>query len=147
MHLPPGHRLSFEKNPSWEERDFVDERLGEYNAPFFGNPSWDYFGIFVRDGEDTIRAGLIGNCYAGWLTISLLWVHAALRRAGVGSGLMAEAERFALSRSCHSAWVDTFSFQAPDFYKRLGYQVFGVLPYPPDHQRFFLKKQLVAEAK
>ena len=147
MRLPPGHRLSFEDKPSWEDREFVDDGLGEYNAPFFGNPSWDYFGIFVRDDGGAIRAGLIGNHYAGWLFTELLWVHRDLRRGGIGSGLLAEAERFALSRSCHSAWVDSFSFQAPDFYKRLGYEVFAILPYPPDHQRFFLKKRLVAEAK
>jgi hypothetical protein len=46
------------------------------------------------------------------------------------------------ARGCHSARLDTFSFQAPEFYRRMGYEVFGVLDYPPDHKRIFLKKQL-----
>ena len=147
MDLPPGHRFSFEDNPSWGDREHVDSGLGDYNAPFLRDPSYAYFGIYVRGEADAIRAGLIGNCYAGWLTIALLWVGAELRRNRIGSHLIEEAERFALARSCHSAWVDTFSFQAPDFYKRLGYREFGRLDYPPDHHRIFLQKQLAAEGR
>jgi GNAT superfamily N-acetyltransferase len=145
MELPPGLRLSFEDNPSWEDREFVDIGLGDYNAPFLHDASWAYFGIFVRDAAGAIHAGLIGNCYAGWLFTNLLWVHRELRRSGIGSRLLAEAERFAMSRNCHSAWVDTFSFQAPGFYPRLGYEVFATLDYPPGHQRIFLKKRLTGD--
>jgi 8-oxo-dGTP pyrophosphatase MutT (NUDIX family) len=38
--------------------------------------------------------------------------------------------------------LDTFSFQGPAFYPRFGYQAYGVLDYPPGHQRIFLRKQL-----
>src|SRR5579863_54876 len=145
MQLPPGFRLSFEDRPSWNDREVVDEGLGEYNAPFLRDPSYEYFGIFVREDAGEIRAGLIGNCYAGWLFVNLLWVHADLRRGGIGRGLVAEAERRALDFGCHSAWLDTFSFQAPEFYRKLGYREFARLDYPPDHQRIFLKKQLVLE--
>ena len=122
MGLPPGLRLSFEKDPSWEDREFVDEALGVYNAPFLRHPNWSYFGIFLRDDGPalprTIRAGLIGNCYAGWLFVNLLWVHEDLRRVGVGQKLLAEAERHGLEFGCHSSFLDTFSFQGPDFYPK-----------------------------
>jgi GNAT superfamily N-acetyltransferase len=148
MDLPPGLRLSFEKDPSWEDREIVDDGLGAHNAPFLRDPRYSYFGIFVRDDaretQRTIRAGLVGNCYAGWLFVNLLWVHDELRRRGIGQMLLAEAERHAIEFGCHSAWLDTFSFQAPDFYPKFGYQEFARLDYPPDHQRIFLKKQLNA---
>jgi len=143
--LPPGCRLSIEKNPPWADREFIDERLGDYNAPFLQNPPYDYFGVFVRGEAGTIRAGLIGNLYAGWLFINLLWVHADLRRQGIGSALIGEAERRAIAFGCHSSHVDTFSFQGPDFYPRFGYEVFGTLDYPPEHKRIFFKKRLLAE--
>jgi GNAT superfamily N-acetyltransferase len=143
--LPPGCRLSIETRPSPKDREFIDTRLGEYNTPFLGDNRWDYFGIFIRDDADEIRAGLIGYLYAGWLFISLLWVHAALRRHGIGSALVAEAEKRAIEFGCHSASVDTFSFQGPEFYPRLGYEVFGTLDYPPEHKRIFFKKRLAAE--
>lgn len=145
MDLPPGHRFSAEQNPSWGDREFVDEALGAYNAAFLADNQYDYFGLFVRDDSDAIRAGLIGHLYAGWLFINLLWVHAELRGTGIGTGLVAQAERRAIAFGCHSAYVDTFSFQGPDFYPKFGYEVFATLPYPPDHQRIFLKKRLAAE--
>ena len=99
----------------------------------------------MRDAAGAIRAGLIGHCYAGWLFVALLWVHVDLRRAGIGSRLIAEAERHAREFGCHSAWVDTFSFQAPDFYPRFGYREFARLDYPPSHERIFFRKALTRE--
>ena len=145
MDLPPGLQLSFEQDPSWEDREFVDDGLGAYNAPFLRDSRFSYFGIFLRDEAGAIRAGLVGNCYAGWLFVNLLWVHAELRRLGIGQGLLAEAERHAIEFGCHSAWLDTFSFQGPDFYRKFGYTEFARLDYPPDHQRIFLKKRLIPE--
>jgi GNAT superfamily N-acetyltransferase len=145
MDLPPGLRLSFEDRPSWEDREIVDDGLGEYNSQFLRDPVFAYFGIFVRDQAEAIRAGLIGHVYAGWLFVNLLWVHADLRRGGIGRGLMAEAERRALALGCHSAHLDTFSFQAPEFYRKLGYLEFARIDYPPEHQRIFLKKHLTRE--
>ena len=63
----------------------------------------------------------------------------------VGTTLMREAERVAVERGCHSAFLDTFSFQAPGFYQKLGYEIFATLDYPPRHKRHFLKRRLVAE--
>jgi GNAT superfamily N-acetyltransferase len=145
MDLPPGLHLSFEEDPSWQDREAIDDALGHYNAPFLEDSRYSYFGIFVRDEAAKIRAGLIGNCYAGWLFINLLWVEAALRRSGIGSGLVVEAEQHARIFGCHSAWLDTFSFQGPDFYSRLGYREFARLDYPPGHQRIFFRKQFNTE--
>ena len=146
MDLPPGLRLSFEDQPAWSDREVIDDALGEYNKPFLRDPTYAYFGIFVREETGMIHAGLIGHIYAGWLFVNLLWVHADLRRRGIGQGLLAEAERYAVGLGCHSAWLDTFSFQAPGFYQKLGYTVFGTLDYPPDHKRFFLQKRLQPSA-
>jgi 8-oxo-dGTP pyrophosphatase MutT (NUDIX family) len=81
---------------------------------------------------------------AGWLFVDHLWVHGDLRKRGIGRELLRQAEQHAILSGCHSAWLDTFSFQAPQFYQRLGYEVFGALDYPPDHRRLFLKKRLLS---
>ena len=145
MQLPSSLRLDFEDQPTQEDENFIGEALGEFNTPFLRDSSYAYFGLFVRDEGRAIRAGLIGHVYAGWLFIKYLWVEAELRRGGIGRSLMNEAERRALSLGCHSAWVDTFSFQGPDFYPRLGYVEFARLDYPPDHERIFFRKKLRAE--
>ena len=145
MELPLGLRLSIEDRPSAKDQEAVDNGLGEYNEVFLNHPTYASFGVFVRDDAGAIRAGLVAQVYAGWLFVKFLWVRADLRRSGIGSGLLAEAERRALALGCHSAWLDTFSFQGPEFYPKFGYREFGRLDYPPGHQRIFLQKQLTTE--
>lgn len=145
MILPSGLRLSFEDNPSRDDRNAVDDGLGAHNERFLADSRYSYFGIFVRGEADVIRAGLVGYCYAGWLFVNLLWVAEDLRRRGIGSFLLAEAERHGRDFGCHSAWLDTFSFQGPDFYPRHGYREFARLEVPPGHERIFFRKSLDAE--
>ena len=105
----------------------------------WGYPPGEYAGPLARARS---VAGLAGETYSGWLFIRYLWVSDALRGQGIGRKLMGDAEGRALERGCHSAWVDTFSFQAQGFYPKLGYAVFGELDYPPGHKRIFLQKRL-----
>jgi GNAT superfamily N-acetyltransferase len=144
--LPPELSLSVEDKPPPADRNAIDRALTVFNRQFLRNHSWARIGVFVRNDAGKVRAGLDGEVYAGWLFVRNLWVHADLRRRGIGRELMGQAERRALTLGCHSAWLDTWSFQAPGFYQRLGYEVFGTLDYPPDHRRFFLKKRLKSEA-
>jgi ribosomal protein S18 acetylase RimI-like enzyme len=59
---------------------------------------------------------------------------------------MAMAEDLARERGCVGVWLDTFDFQAPEFYRKHGYEQFGRLDdYPPGHQRLFFQKRLQGE--
>jgi hypothetical protein len=56
---------------------------------------------------------------------------------------MEVVEEKARELGAKNAYLDTFSFQAPGFYEKLGYQTFGELPaFPPGHERFYMKKEL-----
>ena len=143
--LPQGLSLSVEDRPAAADCEAINDALTEFNRPYLRDPAFGRIGVFVRDETGAVRAGLDARFYAGWLFVNNLWVHAELRRRGVGRQLMREAERRAVARGCHSVWLDTFSFQAPGFYQRLGYEVFGTLDYPPDVRRFFLRKRLISE--
>ncbi|PQO27863.1 GNAT family N-acetyltransferase [Blastopirellula marina] len=91
--------------------------------------------------EGQVVAGLVGHTNWDWLYIETLAVAAQLRGQGWGRKLVTEAERIAIERQCRGAWVDTFTFQSPEFYERLGYQPFGQLPdYPVGQRRVFLRK-------
>jgi ribosomal protein S18 acetylase RimI-like enzyme len=140
--LPPGFRFSIEDEPAAEELEAINDALVEFNRPYLRDPAFGRIGLFVRGETGALMAGLDANFYAGWLFVNNLWVHAEHRRRGIGRRLLREAEHLAVSSGCHSAWLDTWSFQGPAFYRRLGYEVFGSLDYPPDHQRLFLKKCL-----
>jgi 8-oxo-dGTP pyrophosphatase MutT (NUDIX family)/GNAT superfamily N-acetyltransferase len=142
--LPPGYQLSFEDRPSQADRNAIGMALDVYNRTFLGETGFSRVCFFVRNERGEIMAGLVGSAYARCLFVADLWVHAELRRRGIGSELLARAERRAIELGCHSVWLDTFSFQAPEFYPRFGYEVFGTLDHPPDHRRIFLWKQLLA---
>jgi len=140
--LPPSCSISAEDRPSEEDCEIIEKALTEFNKPFLRDPAFAHFAIFVRDDIGGIRAGLDAYVYAGRMYVHNLWVHDELRRRGIGRELMSQAERRAAALGCHSAWPDTFSFQAPTFYEKIGYEVFGTLDYPPDHKRIDLQKRL-----
>jgi ribosomal protein S18 acetylase RimI-like enzyme len=89
-----------------------------------------------RDGQ--VLGGACGDTHYGWLYLSLLWVDEALRGQGWGRRLVENFEAAVVERGCHGAWVDTYGFQAPSFYERLGYREFGRLEeFPPGSARLF----------
>lgn len=118
--------------------------LAEYNASQAGPSQGRPIAILVKDQAGEIIGGLWGHTGYEWLFTQLLVVPATLRGRGLGTEIMQMAEREAVQRGCHGAWLDTFEFQAREFYERLGYECFGELPsYPKGFARFFMKKALV----
>ena len=100
-------------------------------------------GFLLRDESGALVGGLIGATVWGWLQIRDLWIAAHLRGQGWGSTLMDHAEREGIARGCHHACLDTFDFQALEFYRRRGYEVFGTLrDFPTGHERYFVSKRL-----
>ena len=124
------------------DNDRIGAFLGEHGLAL--GFVWDKkpLGIFLReDGE--LVGGLTGEFVFRWLHIKRVSVASAFRGKGLGRKLMIEAERIAAERNCLGIWLETFSFQAPDFYKKLGYSVFGELEdFPPGETRSFLMKRL-----
>ena len=73
--------------------------------------------------------------------IDTLWVDGKYRGKGLGSKLLAEVERTAKEKGCYLIHLDTFDYQAKEFYKKQDYKVFGVLEdCPKGHCRYYLRK-------
>lgn len=146
MQVPPGLTLSVEDRPDRAEAESLGDGLEAFNEQRWpGHQPWEELGVFLRDGNRVV-AGLFGETYAGWLFIRYFWIAEHLRRSGLGAGIIAAAEQRARERGCHSAYVDTFSFQAPGFYAKQGYVEFARLPYPPRGERIWLHKRLTKAA-
>ena len=144
LELPQRFQLAVEDQPGEADLEFLPRALEAYNESQWPHHlPWQPLGVFIRD-TGTIVAGLTGETYGGWLFIKYVWVRDDLRGRGAGLELMARAERRALERGCHSAWLDTFTFQARGFYEKLGYEEFGRLDYPPDHHRHFMRTWLIS---
>jgi ribosomal protein S18 acetylase RimI-like enzyme len=125
------------------EREELFAALLKYNLPRLSGGLPRDLGIFWEDDRGRRQAGLIGSSHGNWLTVSYLWVHADCRGRGVGSALLRRAEEIGRERGCRSVFLDTFDFQAPEFYRRLGYrEVFALTDYPLTGKRFYFTKML-----
>ncbi len=142
-----GDDLVIEVEPAVADIECLDDRLYDYNVEQTGYRDGKRLAIFVRDDQQAIRAGLDGWTWGGSGEIRSLWVDTTLRGQGVGAKLMRAAEREARSRGCTQLMLGSFSFQAPDFYRALGYEVFAVLDdHPRGHQLYMLYKRLTEDA-
>jgi GNAT superfamily N-acetyltransferase len=131
-----------------EEAGIVENGIVEYNAgkvPFTLEPSFIAINRVVKDDEGNILAGINSVLYC-WkcLYVDILWVKEGHRKEGFGSKLLNEVEKTAKEYGCYLAHLDTFDFQAKDFYIKHGYEVFGEIDNCPEgHKRYYLKKNLL----
>jgi len=136
-------RISSEPMASDAHAQYVRDGLSLYNVGRTGQDYWRPVKLFVRDGTGLVRGGLLGDIWGGWLEVKILWLEESLRGAGLGRRLMETAEAEARRTSCRYARLDSHSFQAPDFYKALGYEEFGRLKDSPlGYEQIFLWKHL-----
>lgn len=83
--------------------------------------------VEVKNSLGKVVAGLTGETSYGWLTIWILWTHEKFRGQGIGKKVMAIAEREAKHRGCKRSILWTMDFQAPNFYRKLGYRTHRTL--------------------
>ena len=94
--------------------------------------------------EDGNILGVItGRAYYNEVHIGDLIVASSLRRSGIGSKLVRAVEDNYRGKGYDKITLTTFGFQAPEFYKKLGYEVeFVREDKEPKLSKYFLAKQL-----
>ncbi|WP_027912002.1 GNAT family N-acetyltransferase [Pseudomonas sp. URIL14HWK12:I7] len=136
-------RIERTDTPTDQERQAILAPLRAYNTAKTGGTVPELVAWLVRDEQDEIVGGLYGRVFFGWLYIELLVVPEQARGQGTGSTLMQMAEELAREKNCVGIWLDTFDFQAPEFYRKHGFTEIGQIDdYPPGHQHFFFQKRL-----
>jgi GNAT superfamily N-acetyltransferase len=134
------YQITYVDKPEWS---IIGQALTIYNEQKGGEIKEQNLCFVLKGPDQVIVGGVIGETYWEWLHIDLMWVKDELRGRGYGHRLLTLAEDEARQRGAKNVYLDTFSFQAPDFYKQHGYQVFGELQnFPAEHHRYFLTKQL-----
>ncbi|MHC5134717.1 GNAT family N-acetyltransferase [Pseudomonas glycinis] len=137
-------RIELTHNPTEEQRQAILQPLIEYNDAQTGGSKSEPFALMVKDQNGEILGGLYGRMIFRWMFIELLSVPEQGRGQGIGSKLMAQAEALAREKNCYGLWLDTFDFQAPEFYRKLGFSQFGeIVDYPPGHKRHYFQKRLI----
>ncbi len=121
----------------------IGEGLTTYNHHQAGDDHPQRICYVVRADNREILGGVVGVVYWDWLYVDLMWLKEELRGCGYGHQLLTRLEDEARQCGAKNVYLDTFSFQAPDFYKQHGYQEFGQLQnFPPGHVRYFMTKKL-----
>ena len=131
-------------NPKNSDRDRILEPPLEYNDQAAPPSGFETFAIVIRDNQTSEQVGgLWAKINYDWLIVELIFIPEKLRGRDLGSLLLAKAEEIAIGKNCVGIWLDTHSFQAPDFYIKRGFEIFGQLEdHPRGSSRFFLRRVL-----
>jgi len=131
------------EEPSSADIAFLEARLYEFNAATTGIEDGRLLGVFLRDDCSNIVAGAAGHTWGETCELRQVWVAESARGSNVGRRMLAEAEAEALRRGCRQLILSTHSFQAPEFYRKLGFEVLAeVSDYPRGHSHLLLRKRL-----
>lgn len=129
-----------------EDSKYVRNKLIEFNANQLSDDiknNYEEINLHINDTEGNIVGGLLSVFYWNWLEVDILWVDQNHRKNGYGSSLLNEIERIARAKKCSFIKLNTFSFQAPDFYKKQGYKIIATInDAPKGHKHYYFLKEL-----
>jgi RimJ/RimL family protein N-acetyltransferase len=139
----PMHELAVEVDPHPSDVALLERKLYEFNVDAIGVADGAELAVFERDALGRIVGGVAGVVWAGGAELRQLWVQADRRGDGLGRRLVGAFEGAARARGARTSFVSTHTFQAPEFYQRLGYVVTGRWEgWPAGHAQVFLEHPL-----
>lgn len=128
-----------------KEVEFLEHKLDEFNRRqiSLAQKKTTFKNYVIKEGE-TIIAGISAMIFPwGILFIDVVFVDDNHRNKGLGSSLLQKVEAEAKAMGATVSNLNSFDFQAKDFYLMQGYEIFGVLEdSPKGHNLYFLKKNL-----
>ncbi len=104
-----------------EEMHIVDAGIGEANHTAAPLGEMVPLTCLARDDTGKLIGGAVGRTWGECGELQQLWVAAEHRDLGIGSKLVKLFEARAKQRGCRTFYLTSFSFQAPQFYRSLGY--------------------------
>ena len=138
-----GTNLVIETEPKPEDVRLLKDRIYKFNAQATGIADGKLFAVLLSDDNGATIGGIYCWTWGATCYVRYLYVPAHLRTQGHGSGLMGTVEVTARERGCAQIVLETHEFQAPEFYRRLGFEVTGCVEgYPHGHQCLTMVKLL-----
>ncbi len=137
--------LTLEITDCEEDVDFIEKALRQQNrfeAPSTQSKEPVKYNLVIKDSRGDVVGGVITTIYRYSMYVETLWIDEKYRKCGYGAQLMKRAEETARAHGCTMMQLDTFNYQAPEFYKKLGFVQYGVLEYKEGFVRYYLMKEL-----
>lgn len=127
-----------------EEAEFIDNQIIAFNKTKVDQGQPITQKNYIIKSDQKIIAGITTVIYHFCLFVDVLFVDEQYRASGLGSRLLLKAEQNVKEMGITLIHLDTFDFQAKDFYLKHGFQVFGILEDCPaaGHKRYYMKKKL-----
>ena len=103
----------------------------------------ELFSISLKDKNNKVFGGIIVTFLWNGMEINSLWIDDSVRKQGWGRKLLQAVEKEAVKRKCTIAYTNTFPWQAPKFYEKLGYKLYGKLDdFPKGFSLSYYSKKL-----
>ncbi len=130
--------------PSPEDKKvIVDGLLANHAIKGHPRKPKEIFSILLKDNAGNVLGGIIASILWNGMEIESLWLDDSIRGKGEGRKLMDATEKEGIKRGCNIAYTNTFSWQAPDFYEKLGYTLYGKLDgFPEGNGLSYYSKKL-----
>ena len=109
----------------------VDDGLGKANDAAAPLHEVRPLSCFARDAAGAFLGGVVGRRWGACAEIQQVWVDEAHRGQGIATQLVRAFEARAAEHGCRHFYLETFSFQAPALYEKLGYRVAHALDVYP----------------
>lgn len=125
----------------------IVEGINDFNlksVPALAN-AWTPLEFVVKDEKGKVIGGILGGIgYWNGLEIRILWVEESFRNKGIGSLLLGFIEQQAKLQGATLSMLDTFDFQAEEFYLKKGYEKVGSIDnFPIGHTKIYFSKKLI----
>lgn len=130
-----------ENNPDAPDDKIIRDGIVDFNGHII-NEKATHFSVFAKDGTQIIGGALIWE-HSDALYIDVLWCNEKYRKQGIGTKIITMIDGVAKNKGLPKIFVDTYAFQAQDFYKKHGFYCIGIVPeYMLGHDRIFMRKDV-----
>ncbi|GAA3408212.1 GNAT family N-acetyltransferase [Paenibacillus hodogayensis] len=131
---------------SKEESEYIRKRLIEFNSKHVHeelSSRYEEINLAIKNTDGQVVGGMLAVLCWNWIEIDILWIDESLRGRGYGTRLLNQIEDIAKEKNCTFLKLNTFSFQAPDFYRKHGYSEVAVFEDAPTGSRhYYFKKEI-----
>lgn len=139
----PAPHLVIESDPDPEHARFLDDQIHEFGVQAIRITDGALLAVSLRGPDSKIVGGAYGWTWGGTCYIRHLFIPASMRGRGLGTGIMRTVEEEAVARRCEQIVLETHDFQAPGFYRKLGFTIAGAVEgYPRGHRYLTMLKRL-----
>ena len=124
--------------------EFVGKEFAAYSTSKEVELNYDDFCFTAEDEKGKLIGVITGRAYYNEVHIGDLIVDGSVRRGGIGSRLVHAVEDEYKGRGYKKLTLTTFGFQAPEFYRKLGFETeFVREDEDPKLSKYFFKKDMV----